>query len=563
MNPNSPLLELGDLNDLEAFPKLSDAQIKAICLFGEEIELPAGTPLFHTGDRNIDFYLVLKGSIEIISTGYTGKCQLFFTHRPGSFTGELSLFNKQRVLVSARTGEASRLLRIHWPEFRRMLMAEPDIAQLVLRAYVRRRTWIVEKNITGVNVIGEAHDPDTLRIRQFLTGIGFPHHWVRPNEIGESGQNVMKDHSLTLADLPVVWGPEVCLLKKPSLIEVATSLGILEENFAGPTYDVAVIGAGPAGLAAAVCAASEGLSTIVFESEAPGGQAGMSSRIENYLGFPAGLSGRELAARAQLQAEKFGAHFIVATPVEVVRKGPVGDFEIVLNDNRIVRTRTLIVASGASYRKLDVPNYHQYEGRGIHYAATGMEAQLCEGEEIAVVGGGNSAGQAVNFLAQTCKKVHMLVRGKNLSITMSQYLIERIQASPKIEIHYETAVTELSGDKVLEEVTIKCERTGEVMRKPIQTLFVMIGAIPNTGWLKKCTKLDDKGFVITGSAETGCPYSAGERGVFAVGDVRAGSVKRVASAVGEGSVVIQWVHEYLTDLRAKQTEKDLPGGRAA
>jgi thioredoxin reductase (NADPH) len=316
-------------------------------------------------------------------------------------------------------------------------------------------------------------------------------------------------------------------------------------------YDLAVVGAGPAGLAAAVCAASEGLETIVFESRAPGGQAGTSSRIENYLGFPMGISGQELAARAQIQAEKFGAHFAVATQVTDVKRNENREFEFHLSDRKVVRARAMIVATGATYRKLDVSGYHQYEGRGIHYAATPMEAQLCEGEEIVVVGGGNSAGQAAVYLSQSAAMVHMLVRGKSLTSTMSRYLIERIEASNRIRLYYETEITRFSGFKALEGVEWKTSSTGQSGMHPIRTVFVMIGAIPNTDWLKKCTALDSNGFVITGRAKAGSPYEAGEPGVFAVGDVRAGSVKRVESAVGEGSMVLQWVHQYLAELRAQ------------
>jgi thioredoxin reductase (NADPH) len=521
--------------------------------FGEEIRLPAGTSLFERGDTEVDFYVLLEGSVEIFSMDCEKKRVLFVTHRSGNFTGELSLFNHQKVLLTAHVSSPSRLLRLKWKDFRRMLTAEMAVAKIILRAFVLRRTALIQMSVAGVFLIGSPLDPDTLRIRQFLLGVGFPHRWIRPDDCNEDGRPVLESLSLLPQDLPVIWESAEHILKNPTLTDLASDLGFLEVFPAERTCDVAVIGAGPAGLASAVLAASEGLDTIVFESRAPGGQAGTSSRIENYLGFPNGISGHELAARAQIQAEKFGAHFAVATPVVMVHRNKKNIFEITLADGKIVYARAMIVATGATYRKLDVMGYEQYEGRGIHYAATPMEAQLCSGEEIVVVGGGNSAGQAATYLSQGVAQVHMLIRGKALSETMSSYLIERIQASPKIKVYYETEICGLSGEKNLGSVVWK--GPGGTTEKPIRTVFVMIGAIPNTEWLRKCTSLDAKGFVITGKTKAGNPFETVQPGVFAVGDVRADSVKRVASAVGEGSVVIQWVHQYLADFRAREEDE--------
>jgi thioredoxin reductase (NADPH) len=540
-----------DQSDTATFPTLNEEQINAVRPFAEELELPADTLLFSRGDRNVHFYVVLEGTIQVFSTDCHERKHLFITHRTGNFTGELSLFSRQKILVGAHTSTPTRVLRLEWQNFRRMLTAEPEVAKTVLRAFIRRRIALIGQSISGATLIGSA-DPDTLRIHQFLIGVGFPHRWLRPEDQGEDGRPILECLSLKLSDLPVVWESEDHVLKNPSLVELAEDLGFLEEYSTERTYDVAVVGAGPAGLAAAVCAASEGLDTIVFEARAPGGQAGTSSRIENYLGFPNGISGQELSARAQLQAEKFGAHFVVATPVDVVSRDKSRTFEITLDDKKVVRAHVMIVASGATYRKLDVPGYEQFEGRGIHYAATPMEAQLCVGEEIVVVGGGNSSGQAAVFLSQSASRVHMLVRSKTLSASMSNYLIERIQSSPKIQVYYETEITGLSGEKTLECVEWTDFSNQQSLKKPIRTAFVMIGAIPNTGWLQKCTSLDAKGFVQTGKTKAGNPFETDQSGVFAVGDVRAGSVKRVASAVGEGSVVIQWVHQYLVDLRARE-----------
>jgi thioredoxin reductase (NADPH) len=541
--------EAPDNREDQTFPALNKDHLATIRLFGEEIQVPEGTALFNRGDRNVDFYVVLDGSIEVFATDCHGEHALL-SHRAGNFSGELSLFNHQKVLVGARTSSPSRLLRVRWKEFRRMLTADSELAKIVLRAFVLRRAAFIKMQAGGILLIGAAQDPDTLRIRQFLIGLGFPHRWIRPEEITENGISILERLSLKTADLPVVWESDASVLKNPTLSSLASELGLVEQLSPDRLYDVAVVGAGPAGLASAVCSASEGLDTIVFETRAPGGQAGTSSRIENYLGFPNGISGQELASRAQIQAEKFGAHFAVARSVSKVRKNPRGEFEITFNDDTLVRSRVMIVATGAAYRKLDVSGYEPFEGRGIHYAATPMEAQLCLNEEIIVVGGGNSAGQAAVYLSQTVAKVHMLIRSKNLSDTMSKYLIERIQAHPKIEVYYETQITALSGKKTLESVEWKNSGKNQVWAKPVRTVFVMIGAVPNTEWLRGCTALDEKGFVLTGKTRAGNPFETGESGVFAVGDVRSNSVKRVASAVGEGSVVIQWVHQHLMALNA-------------
>ena len=548
----SELLKDPDHREDQTFPRLSDEQIQLIIPFGEELELPAGGLLYSRGDRDFDFYVIIRGSVDVSVTDCSGKAHLFLTHGPGNFTGELTILNNRKSLVSTHTASPSRLLRVHRKDLRRLLIAEPELAKVILRAFILRRTAFIRQSLAGVTVIGDSHDADTLRIRQFLIGNAFPYHWIRTDEQrpkeNDEAKRVLEILSLKDSDLPVVWDSGQLVLKNPSLAELATELGLLEGLSADRTYDVAVVGAGPSGLAAAVCAASEGLDTVVFEARAPGGQAGTSSRIENYLGFPNGISGQELASRAQIQAEKFGAYFSISRPVSAVRKNDLGEFEITLSDQTTVRAHSIIVATGAKYRKLDLPDYEQFEGKGIYYAATAMEGQLCAGEEIVVVGGGNSAGQAAVYLSQSASKVHMLVRGKTLSRTMSKYLVDRIQASPKIQTYYETEITALLGQKTLEKVEWKNSS------KPIRNVFVMIGAVPNTEWLKRCTQLDEKGFVLTGKTKTGNPYETKEPGVFAVGDVRAESVKRVASAVGEGSVVIQWVHQYLQD-RKSQNER--------
>jgi len=380
--------------------------------------------------------------------------------------------------------------------------------------------------------------------------IEYPHELVNPDGPDERGSTPMACLSLEAGDLPAIWDGKQLLLKNPSLLGLSQALGLADEPPSEHTYDLAIVGAGPAGLAASVYAASEGLDTILIDTFGPGGQAGTSSRIENYLGFPNGLSGQDLAGRAQVQAVKFGVHLSLAREVTGILRSAAGIFELSCNEGAPIRARAVVVASGANYRKLDLPESTRFDGRGVYYAATAMEAELCRGAEAMVVGGGNSAGQAAVYLSKSCSKVVILVRGRSLSTSMSKYLVERIAASTRIELRLESEITRLSGTRDLEAVEWKCASEQRARRSSIRTVFVMIGAVPNTEWLRGCVELDAKGFVITGrstsGAPLGSPFETTQPGVFAVGDVRAGSVKRVASAVGEGSIVLQWVHQYLS-----------------
>jgi thioredoxin reductase (NADPH) len=543
----------------ETFPKLSDEMIEAIRPFGEELELPAGQVLYQRGDRNVDFYVVLRGEVEAFGTDNGGKEHALVIFQDRNFSGELTQFSNQKSLSGGRTSMPSSLLRVRHRDFRRMVAGEPELGELILRAFILRRSSIIRHQMAGVTLIGAPRDPDLLRIRQFLTRNGYPHQVLPPDAPGEGGGLLVETLSLASSDLPVVLFSKERLLKNPGLSALASELGLLEEVSSDRIYDVAIVGAGPAGLAASVYAASEGLDTILLEAIAPGGQAGTSSRIENYLGFPNGISGQDLAARAGIQAVKFGVHLMIARCATHIARVANDQFEIGLDDRTRVRARAVIVASGAKYRKLDLTDYERFEGRGIQYAATAMEAQLCAGEEVVVIGGGNSAGQAVLFLCQSTSKVHMLVRGKALSETMSRYLVERIEASANIQIHYETKLSGLSGKRSLEQVEWRDPSNDQPQTRPIRHVFVMIGAIPNTDWLKGCIELDPKGFIPTGKTSTGIPtsspYETTEPGVYAIGDVRADSVKRMASAVGEGSVVVQWVHQYLVALREPATRK--------
>jgi thioredoxin reductase (NADPH) len=449
-------------------------------------------------------------------------------------------------LVGGRTGQDSRIVRLNRPDFYRMIGAETDIGETIMRAYILRRTGLIVHDQAGITLFGLPTASDTLRIRRFLSRNGYPVKLIdsRSDEAGI----VLDRHVLDLRQLPAVVSPVGKVLHNPSNPVLADALGLTEQIEDGHTYDLAVIGGGPSGLSAAVYGASENLDTVVLEGEAPGGQAGTSSKIENYLGFPTGISGQALAGRAWIQGQKFGAKFVVSRNVTSLNCD-TKPFEITLEDGKILAARAVVLAMGARYRTLDLDDYQRFEGQGIHYAATALEAQLCAGEEVVVVGGGNSAGQAAVFLSRHASPVHLMVRGSGLAASMSNYLVERIHNSTHITLHTQTEICELHGRRMLERVTWKDRETGETETRPVRNVFVMIGAVPNTDWLNQCVDLDDRGFVLTGLDVTdhrpSSPFTTSVEGIFAVGDVRSGSVKRVASGVGEGSVCIQSVHRFL------------------
>ncbi len=533
--------------EAQTFPRLSEEMVARVATYGSEERLPAGTTVFERGERSVDFFLVLEGSIEIFDTAPDGTPNVFTVHGERQFSGELDLFNNRRILVSGRTGADSRIVRVRRADFRRLVAGEPDIGEIVMRAFILRRVGLIQHAQGGVVLIGPGHGGDTLRLQRFLSRNGYPHRLL-DTEADPDAEGFLECFELGRESLPVVIAPGEEVLRNPSVAALADALGLTETLDPDRLYDVAVIGAGPAGLAAAVYAASEGLQTIVIEGTAPGGQAGTSSKIENYLGFPTGISGQALAGRAQTQAQKFGATLAISRQVTglACEERP---YRLTLDDGQSLTTRAVVIASGARYRKLDLANYARFEGQGIHYAATALEARLCDNAEVAVVGGGNSAGQAAMFLSRTARHVHVLVRGAGLAATMSDYLVQRIESSPKITLHPHSEITALDGETELARVTWTNRQTGEASEHAIGNVFVMIGAEPNTDWLDGCLALDAKGFVATGRDAAGqplaSPYATTRPGVFAVGDVRAGSVKRVASGVGEGSVVIQAVHAFL------------------
>lgn len=531
-----------------AFAKLTEEMVERMRSYGREETIPANVPLFTHGERQVDMFVVLDGEVDISLPIANGEPRVIVHHRRFDFSGELNLLTSQGSLVDARTVKESRLLRIPRNELQRLMRSEGDMANLITSATIWRRIAIMGEAAGGIVLMGLTNDVETTEIQRFLVRNSYPHRIVEaPAEEVLLPGNDLSDHESTL---PSVMLSDGRTLQRPTIPQLADELGITELPDPEMIYDVIVVGAGPSGLAAAVYAASEGLCTIVIESTAPGGQAGTSSKIENYLGFPTGISGQRLASRAQLQALKFGVRFAISRET-ITAKQIDGIHKLTLAGDIPVYARSVVVASGAQYRKLSVENYGQFENRGIYYAATAMESVLCRDNEVVVVGGGNSAGQAAIFLSGIAKHVHHIVRGKSLASTMSQYLVSRIESSSRITLYTESEIVKLEGTSSLEGVTWINRKTGESTVRPIRNVFVMIGAEPNSGWLFGVVRLDKKGFILTGDADgfERTPYATSVPGMFAVGDVRSSSVKRVASAVGEGSVVISDVHRYLADHR--------------
>jgi thioredoxin reductase (NADPH) len=542
LDPTDPYLQKGVI-----FPRLTPEMMLRVSTYGTEEIVPEGAWLFERGDRNVDFFVVLQGKLEVLGLDRNSENTLLTTVDEGQFTGELDLFNTRANLVNGRAAVNSLVLRIRRPEFRRLITCESDIGEVVMKAFILRRTGLIRHGQGGVILIGSAHAGDTIRIQRFLFRNGYPHRLI-DTDGEERADDLLADYDLKGSLLPAIVLPDRSVLHVPSNVEVADALGLTESVDSSHIYDVAVIGAGPAGLATAVYAASEGLSTVVVEGVAPGGQAGTSSKIENYLGFPTGISGQDLASRAQLQAQKFGARLAVSRAAEKLDCSQP-PYQLRLEDGQRIVAKSIVLATGARYRKLSLPNYGRFENQGIYYAATAMEAALCACQEVIVVGGGNSAGQAAVFLSRTVSHLHLLIRGAGLAATMSDYLVQRILSSHKITLHVHTEITELEGYEFLHAVTWTDRRTGIAQRRTIANVFVMTGAQPNSEWLRGCVDMDARGFIKTGAdidgLRPGSPYSTALPGVFAVGDVRSGSVKRITSAVGEGSVVVAAIHEYL------------------
>lgn len=524
----------------QTFPVLAPEMTARIARFGSRETLADGDYVFHRGERAVDFFLVCAGEIAIIDHGDHGEEGIVHAHRARQFTGELDLFNDRKILVSGRAVGPAEVVRVKRADFRAMIVAEPDIGEIIMRAYILRRVALMQHQQGAVTLVGPARSADTVRINSFLTRNGYPHRTIDSASDPDAAA-FLEGFGLNGDDLPVVISEEL-ILRNPSTHELADALGVAVSIDHEKLHDVIVVGAGPAGLAAAVYAASEGLDTLIVESNAPGGQAGTSSKIENYLGFPTGISGQALAGRAQVQAQKFGARLAVSRAVSGLDCSD-GHFRLTLEDGTVAQGRAVVAATGARYRKLDLPEYPRFEGAGVYYAATAMEAQLCTGRPVVVVGGGNSAGQAAVYMSRHAAHVHILVRSEGLAATMSSYLIDRITASDAITLHPFSEVTGLAGETHLERLSWRDRRDGALTEIPAGALFVMIGAQPCSDWLAGCAALDDSGFILTGDGCT--PFETSRAGLFAVGDVRSGSVKRVASGVGEGSVVIQAVHRFI------------------
>ncbi len=534
----------------EMFPKLDEAQIARLAAFGVERRAQPGEILFDQGDSQHGVFVVLEGSIEVANVA-KGEETVIRVLGPGTFTGEVNQLSGRRSLVRCRARESSLLLEVDRANLRRIMQADAVLGEKFLRVFVMRRVYLIAHSVGDAVLIGSSHSSDTLRLRAFLTRNSHPHTYVDV-EHDPDVQTVLDHFAIRVEDIPVLICRGDLVLRNPTNAEAAACFGLNAGIDEASVYDLIVVGAGPSGLAAAVYGASEGLNVLVVESHAPGGQAGSSSRIENYLGFPMGISGQELASRAFVQAEKFGAHIAVARAARAL-KCVNPPYTIELDDGGSVQGRSIILAAGAQYRKLDVPNLEQFEGAGVYYGATPVEAQLCGGEEIAIVGGGNSAGQAAMFLSGSARQVHLLVRGPGLAETMSRYLIARIESCPNITLTPWTEIESLEGNGHLERIRFRNVKTGTSELHEIEHLFLMTGANPNTAWLNGCLELDAKQFIKTGAdlgpewpllrdphlLETSVP------GVFAVGDIRAGSLKRVAAAVGEGSMAVQFVHKIL------------------
>ena len=537
-----------------AWPLLDPSAVREIAAFGSEIDVEAGQVLYRAGGEPPNFFVVIDGEVEIVREGADEV--VIAAHGPGRFVGELNLLTGQRPYLSARVSRAGRVLSVAPDQFRRLINTKPDLSDTIFKAFVARRELLRSGGAAGaIRLIGSRFSPEALALRAFANRARLPHTWIEIEDLDDVGR-YLADVGAAPEDVPVVIMGEV-ILRRATSGEFAALLGLTYRSVPGSVTDLVVVGTGPAGLAAAVYGSSEGLDTISVDAVAPGGQAGASSRIENYVGFPNGISGGDLTARAAIQAQRLGAR--LNAPCEVVGLHPEQAFHIlVLADGSEIATRAVIIASGAQYRRLAVAELERFEGSGVYYAATELEARLCRGGTVGVVGGGNSAGQAAIYLSQQGSQVILIVRRRELVETMSRYLIARIEADPHIEVVTHTEVRGLAGETHLEEITLEHTPTGARRTVGCGGLFCFIGAIPATAWLPDSISLDRNGFVLTDRSLSDndvnrdafadrdpLPFETSLPGVFAVGDVRLGSMKRVAAAVGDGSSAVRSVHQYL------------------
>ena len=539
------------------FPKLTQAQIGRIAAYGRTRSVQTGDILIEQGDTSMPFFVVVTGEVEIVRP-FGAHETLITIHGNGQFTGDVNMLSGRRSLVRARASKPSEVIELDHKDLLRLVQNDAELSDILMRAFILRRVELIAAGVGDIVLIGSVHSAGTLRIKEFLMRNGHPYSYV-DLEQDPDVQNLLDSFQIVASDVPVLICQGQLVLRNPGNQQIADCLGFNETIDQTQLRDLVVIGAGPSGLAAAVYGASEGLDVVVLETSSPGGQAGSSSKIENYLGFPTGISGQDLAGRAYMQAQKFGAKLLIARATRIVCDH--SPYIIEAENGARIPARTILIATGAQYRKLPLKNLSQFEGAGVYYGATFVERQLCSGEEVIVIGGGNSAGQAAVFLAQTTKRVYVLVRSAGLATSMSRYLIRRIEESPNVIVKPYTEIIALEGNLSLDSVRWRNNKTGQIENHSIKRIFVMTGADPNTGWLNGCLVLDTKGFIKTGPdlspenlSATGWslkrqPYllETSLPGVFAAGDVRGGSIKRVASAVGEGSTVISFVHKIIQE----------------
>jgi thioredoxin reductase (NADPH) len=547
--------------DTQTFPVLTEAQISRLRPISTVRRVHPGEILFRPGDIGIPFFVPLSGGMEVVQPAFQGDRPIA-THGPGQFTGEVSMISGQACLVLGRVTEAGEFLEMSAEALQSLIGRDAEFSEILMRAFILRRLALITNNLGNVILMGSRHSAATLHLREFLGRNGHPYTYV-DLDTDKASQELLDRFGVKLEDVPIVICDGVRVMRNPTTQKLADCLRLNVTIDGSRVRDLIIVGAGPSGLAAAVYAASEGLDALMVETEAPGGQAGSSSRIENYLGFPMGVSGHELASRAIYQAQKFGAKMMIARSI-VKLSCERRPYQLLLDDGTVLSSKTIVIATGAHYKRPAIANLKQFEGQGVYYGATHMEAQLCEGEDVVVVGGGNSAGQAAVFLGQTARRVFMLVRSASLADTMSRYLIQRITQNPAIDLHYCTEIVSLEGDGQLERVGWLDKQTGEITTHDLRHVFIMAGAAPRTEWLQGCLALDEKGFILTGrdldisaGSDTANPWPMARRpqiletslpGVFAVGDVRSGNVKRVASAVGEGAISVHLIHRVLTEL---------------
>ena len=542
----------------QIFPTLTPAQIRRISSHGHTRPIQRGQVIVEQGDRNVPFFVVVSGEVEIVRPS-GGVETLITIHGPGQFTGEVNNLSGRPAVVRMRATKQGELIELDRQHMLALLQTDADLGEIMMRAFILRRVELVSAGMGDVVLVGSIYSAGTLRIKEFLMRNGHPYSYI-DLERNPEVQNLLDGYHATASEIPVMICRGKIVLRNPTNQQVADCLGFNENVDQAQMHDLVIIGAGPSGLAAAVYGASEGLDVIMLEASSPGGQAGSSSRIENYLGFPSGISGQELAGRAYTQAQKFGAQVLIAKGTRLACEHK--PYVVEVENGARIQTRTIVIATGAEYRRPPLKNLSRFEGAGVYYSATFVEAQLCSGEEeVVVVGGGNSAGQAAMFLGDTVKRVNMLIRSASLAESMSRYLIRRIEQTPTVIMRPHTEIVELEGGNHLESVRWRNNQTGQIEEHNVRHVFIMTGADPNTRWLDGCVALDAKGFIKTGPdlspedlstarwplarrpylLETSLP------GVFAIGDVRGGSIMRVASAVGEGSIAISFVHQVLQE----------------